>query len=87
MKNSIVLNPRAEEVKAKYPYILNAHDHLGNYTQVFNNFFNFAFSPETDDWGKNAHNMLHTRYDCIIQTNTFYFKTEAARTMFLLRFS
>jgi len=86
MKDSIVLNHRAE-VKWDYPHILEAKDTLGNYTQVFNNFFNFVFSPGTAEWGEQAQNMLHTQYNCVILNNTFYFKTEADRTMFLLRFS
>jgi hypothetical protein len=85
MKDSIVLNYRAE-VKGEYPYIFHAKDHLGEYTQVFNNFFNFVFSQDLN-WGRNAQNMLHTQYNCVILNNIFYFKTEADRTMFLLRFS
>ena len=86
MEDSIVLKYRAE-VTEEYLYTLDAKDHLGEYTQVFNNFFNLVFSPHELDWGSNAQNMLHTRYLCVILNNTFYFKTEAARTMFLLRFA
>ena len=85
MKDSIVLNYRAL-VKEEYPYILDAKDHLGNYTQIFDNFFNFVDSSDPN-WGAQAQNMLHTQYNCVILNNTFYFKTEADRTMFLLRFS
>ena len=70
-----------------YPYILNTKDSLGEYTQVFNNFFNFVFSPTAPDWGRNAEIILRTRYNSVILNNTFYFKTEEDRTMFLLRFS
>ena len=86
MKDSIVLNYPAE-VKEEYPYILDAKDHLGEYTQVFNNFFNLVFSPQELNWGANAQNMLHTRYNCVILNNTFYFKTDLDRTMFLLKFA
>jgi hypothetical protein len=71
----------------EYPHTLEAKDSLGDYTQIFNNFFNFVFSPKTTEWGRNAEIMLHTRYSCVILNNIFYFKTEADRTMFLLRFS
>jgi hypothetical protein len=74
-------------VKGEYPYIFHAKDHLGEYTQVFDNFFNFVFLPETAEWGAQAQNMLHTQYNCVILNNTFYFKTEADRTMFLLKFA
>lgn len=84
MEDSIVLNYRA---KVKEAYIIHAKDHLGNYTQIFNNFFNFVFSPETADWGELAQNMLRTRYNCVILNNMFYFKTETDLTLFLLRFS
>jgi len=70
-----------------YPYILNTKDSLGDYTQVFNNFFNFVFSPTDPEWGRNAEIILRTRYNCAILNNIFYFKTEADRIMFLLRFS
>jgi len=71
----------------EYPHTLEAKGSTGEYTQVFNNFFNFVFSPETPEWGRNAEIMLRTRYNCVILNNKFYFKTEADRTMFLLRFS
>ena len=74
------------KVIEEYPHILDATDSLG-YTQVFNNFFDFVFSPRSADWSRQAQSMLRTRYDCVILNNTFYFKTAAARTMFLLRFS
>ena len=69
-----------------YPHSLDATGSL-DYTQICNNFLYFAFSPETADWGENTQNMLRIRYDCVILNNKFYFKTAAARTMFLLRFS
>ena len=70
-----------------YPYILHATDIIGEYTQIFNNFFNFVFSPTDPEWVRNAEIMLHTRYKCVILNNIFYFKTEPDRTLFLLRFS
>jgi hypothetical protein len=86
MEDSIVLNYRAK-VKEEYPYILAAKDHLDNYTQVFNNFFNLVFSPQELTWGEQAQNMLHTRYNCVILNNIFFFKTDLDRTMFLLKFA
>jgi hypothetical protein len=71
----------------EYSHTLEAKDSLGNYTQVFNNYFNFVFSPETAEWAVAAQDLLHTQYNCVILNNTFYFKTESDRTMFLLRFS
>jgi hypothetical protein len=72
-----------------YPYILHAKekDIIGGYTQVFNNFFNFVFSPTDPEWGRNAEIILRTRYNSVILNNTFYFKTESDKTLFLLRFS
>jgi hypothetical protein len=70
-----------------YPYILHANDSTGEYTRVFNNFFNFVFSPTDPEWGRNAEIILRTRYNSVILNNTFYFKTESDKTLFLLRFS
>ena len=70
-----------------YPYILHAKDSTGEYTQVFNNFCNFVFSPTDPEWGRNAEIILRTRYNSVILNNTFYFKTESDKTLFLLRFS
>jgi hypothetical protein len=70
-----------------YPYILHAKNSLGEYTQVFNNFFNFVFSPKDPEWARNAEIILHTRYNSVILNNTFYFKTQPDRIMFVLRFS
>jgi hypothetical protein len=78
-----------EDILMEYPYTIQTRTHgEGNFNSIFLNFINSIPRQLHDDsWVQTARDVLLSQYNAISGTRLFYFKTEADRTLFLLRFS
>lgn len=78
-----------EKILREYPYTIPTRNRgEANFNRVFLNFTDSVnHQPGDVAWAQRARDILLSEYSAVSGTMLLYFKTEADRTYFLLRFS